>query len=116
MLCAPQQRAFERERRNQLRRIGIAVVVRRHWNSSAKPVYARYWSAVDLIVPQINRAEVQQPLELLRIVGNLFHIPAKINKVSPGDSKHYFPVDDIIIMHCNVSEPHGLSHGFAGGC
>lgn len=116
MLCAPEQQAFERERRNQLLRIGIAGVVRRHWNSSAMPVYVRYWSAVDVIVPQINREGVQQTLKFLGIVGNLFHIPAKINKVSPGDSKHYFPVDDIIIMHRNVSEPHGLSHGFAGGC
>jgi len=41
-------------------------------------------------------------------MSNLLSIPAKIDKVLPGNSEHYLPIDDVIIMHGNISKAYGL--------
>jgi hypothetical protein len=47
------------------------------------------------------------------VIRNFFGKSTEINKKSLTDSKYYLPVDHVIIVDRDVSEPDGFPHGYA---
>ena len=59
------------------------------------------------------RSQIETDVLVNTVISNFFGKPAKINKKFFTDSEYYLPVDHVIIVDCDVSEPHGLLHGYA---
>ena len=56
-------------------------------------------------------SDIEIEVLLHTVIINFFGKPAEIIKKFLTDSEYYLPVDHVIIMDCDVSEPDGFLHG-----